>query len=154
MGRIRLFGRQLDRTDRTDQLLHTLTKALSSLVQPNWRWGAITTGGFCGFDAWLGDADSGTLSIDTELVQAEIKIADIGLEDLVFDAGGLKRQIRVFRLPDDNQVRTMTLERKVPLRKGSDNAIYMSMIQEDGFQVWNSPVYIFDSADTTQKDGA
>lgn len=107
-------------------------------------WSAITTGGFCGFDAWLSDADAGIMKIDSELVQAEIVIGDIGLEDLVFDAGGLKRQMRVFRLPDENDIRTMTLERTIPLRKGSDNAIYMSMIQEDGFQVWNSPVYVFD----------
>jgi hypothetical protein len=48
---------------------------------------ALTTGGFGGFDAWLVDARSGTLRIDTALVKCEIAIADIGLEDLAFEAG-------------------------------------------------------------------
>lgn len=123
---------------------YNLDKSVDLVSPTELRWGAITTGGFCGFDAWLGDRESGVLHIKTDLVEAEINIADIGLEDLVFEAGGLKRQIRVYRMPDKNDVRTMTFERSVPLHKGSDNAVYMSMIQEDGFQAWNSPVYIFD----------
>jgi len=122
---------------------YNLDKTVDLESPTHLRWGATTTGGFCGFDIWLTDKESGTLKIDTDLVKAEIRIADIGLEDLVHDAGGLNRRIRVFRLPDENSVRTMTLSRTLPLRKGADNAIYLSMIQEDGFQVWSSPVYIF-----------
>ena len=108
------------------------------------RWSAITTGGFCGFDAWLAEERSGTLRIDTELVQADIPIAEIGLEDRIFDAGGIRRRIRVFRLPDRLTERAMTLERRIALRKGADNPLYISAIQEDGFQAWTSPVYVFD----------
>ena len=107
------------------------------------EWTSLTTGGFGGFDAWLTEPDAGSLKIETALVQAEIPVADIGLEDLVFEAGGIARRIRVFRLPDDNPHRTVTLERRITLADDRDNALYVCLVQEDGHLVWSSPIYIF-----------
>ena len=107
------------------------------------EWAALTTGGHGGFDAWLDDPQAGTLKIDTALVQAEIPVADIGLEDLVFEAGGIRRRIRVFRLPDENPHRTLTLERRIALADDRDNALYVCLTQEDGHLVWSSPIYLF-----------
>jgi hypothetical protein len=107
------------------------------------EWSALSTGNFGGFDAWLADAGTGTLRIDTALVTAEIEVADIGREDLVFASGGIKRQIRVFRLPDGNPHQRVRLERRVTLRDDGDNALYVCLTQEDGNLVWSSPIYIF-----------
>ena len=107
------------------------------------EWTALTTGGFGGFDVWLADAGAGTLAIDTALVKCEIPIADIGLDDLVFDAGGIKRRIRVFRLPDENPHHRIGLERRIKLRSDGDNALYVCVTQEDGHLAWSSPIYIF-----------
>ena len=107
------------------------------------EWEALTTGGFGGFDAWLKDANAGTLTIDTDLVKTTISIADIGRDDLVFDAGGIERRIRVFRLPDTNPHCRMTLERTIPLKQTGDNALYVRIVQEDGHQIWSSPIYVF-----------
>jgi hypothetical protein len=106
------------------------------------EWTALTTGGFGGFDAWLDDPRAGTLAIDTALVKAELPLARIGLDDVVFEAGGIARRIRVFRLPDENPHRRVVLERRVALRKGADNPLYVSLTQEDGNIVWSSPVYV------------
>ena len=106
-------------------------------------WTALTTGGFGGFDAWLGESQAGTLKIETALVQAEIPVADIGLEDLCFEAGGIGRRIRVFRLPDENVACELKLERRLPLHYDRDNAFYICLTQEDGHLVWSSPIYIF-----------
>jgi hypothetical protein len=84
------------------------------------RWTALTTGGFGGFDAWLTDPSAGTLTIDTPLVKCDIPVADIGREDMTFDAGGIQRRIRVFRMPDENP-----------------------HTSEDGHIIWSSPIYIF-----------
>ena len=108
------------------------------------EWTALTTGGFGGFDAWLADARAGTLSIDTALVKAAIPIADIGRDDIVHDAGGIERRIRVFRMPDHNPHTAVRIERRVSLDKDADNALYVKLVQEDGHQVWSSPVYIFE----------
>ena len=110
------------------------------------EWTALTTGGFGGFDAWLADAHAGTLAIDTALVKAEIPVADIGPEDIVHDAGGIRRRVRVFRMPDDNPHTCVRLERRIALRRGVDNALYVNIVCEDGHQIWSSPIYVFDGA--------
>ena len=77
------------------------------------------------------------------LVETEIPVAEIGLEDLIFEAGGIARRLRVFRLPDENPHRRVTLERRIPLVGDRDNALYVCLTQEDGHLVWSSPIYIF-----------
>lgn len=109
------------------------------------RWHALTTGGFGGFDAWLTDRYSGVLRIDTALVQANIPLSEIGFEDRAFEAGGIGRRIRVFRLPDENPNRKVHVERTIPLRSEGDNALYVCLTQEDGHLVWSSPIYIFNT---------
>jgi hypothetical protein len=107
------------------------------------QWESITTGGHAGFEARLSDATSGILSIDTNLVKADIAIADIGFEAQVFEAGGLGRRLRVFRMPDVNPHKQCILSKKIALVDGRDNALYVRIIQEDGHVIWSSPIYIF-----------
>jgi hypothetical protein len=123
--------------------LWNLDKKLEQTGPGTLAWTALTTGGFGGFDAWLADPLAGTLRIDTALVQCEIRVADIGRDDLVFEAGGIKRRIRVFRLPGDNPHRTLHLSRRVCLRDAGDNALYVCVTQEDGHLIWSSPIYVF-----------
>lgn len=107
------------------------------------EWTALTTGGFGGFDAWLQHEGEGSLRVHTDLVQFDIPVADIGREDLVFEAGGIRRRIRVFRMPDENPHRRVVLERSMALRADRDNALYVCVTQEDGHLIWSSPVYVF-----------
>lgn len=123
--------------------LWNLDKKLTQTGPSTLAWEALTTGGFGGFDTWLADARSGTLRIDTALVKCEIAIADIGLDDLIFDAGGIGRHIRVFRLPDENRQRRLQLTRRIPLKKIGDTALYCCLTQEDGHLAWSSPIYVF-----------
>jgi Protein of unknown function (DUF3604) len=123
--------------------LWNLDKKLRQTGPADLAWQALTTGGFGGFDAWLAYPRSGTLRIDTPLVKREIAIADIGLDDLAFEAGRIGRRIRVFRLPDANPHRRLLLSRRIPLKALGDNALYVCLTQEDGHLVWSSPIYIF-----------
>ncbi|HEV8520338.1 MAG TPA: DUF3604 domain-containing protein [Burkholderiales bacterium] len=120
-----------------------LDKKLAQTAPGELKWAALTTGGFGGFDAWLADRDAGTLKIDTALVKTEIKVADIGLNDLVFANGGIKRRIRVFRMPDENTHCGARFERRIALSDDGDNALYVCITQEDGHLIWSSPIYIF-----------
>jgi hypothetical protein len=122
--------------------LWNLDKALVRRSPTRLEWQALTTGGFGGFDAWLADASAGTLTIDTALVKATIEIATIGLEDRVFDAGGIGRRIRVFRLPDVNPARALRVERRVRRAVAGDTALYVCATQEDGHLLWSSPIYL------------
>ena len=123
--------------------LWNLDKKLVQTSNTTLAWTALTTGGFGGFDAWLADPGAGVLRIDTPLVKRDLAIADIALADRVFDAGGIGRRIRVFRLPDENPHRRLNLTRRIRLNKTGDNALYVCLTQEDGHLVWSSPIYVF-----------
>ncbi|MEX2643080.1 MAG: hypothetical protein WD270_06480, partial [Acetobacterales bacterium] len=105
-------------------------------------WRSNTTGNFAGFDLMLADPNAGSLRIETPHVSEILRIADTGREDIVFDAGGLDRRVRVFRLPDVNDNHAMRLERRVALRPGRDNPFYIAITQEDGHRAWSSPIYV------------
>jgi hypothetical protein len=123
--------------------LWNLDKQVTQTAPDTLAWTALTTGGFGGFDAWLADPRSGALRIDTPLVKCDIPVADIGLDDVAFEAGGIGRRIRVFRLPDENPHRRLRLSRRLPLKAEGDNALYVCLTQEDGHLIWSSPIYVF-----------
>lgn len=107
------------------------------------EWQALTTGGFGGFECTLDDAQAGTLTVETPLVQFTQPIADIGMAEIRYDAGGLDRHMRVYRLPDTNRHVRLHLTRTTPLRPAGDNPLYVCVTQEDGHQAWSSPIYVF-----------
>ena len=122
---------------------YNLDKRFDQTAPGRIDWAALTTGGFGGFDAVLADPDAGTLSIDTALVKERVAVKDIGRDELVFANGGIDRRIRLFRLPDDNPHRAVTVERRIPLADDKDNALYARITFEDGHLAWSSPIYIF-----------
>jgi hypothetical protein len=138
-GRISLAGNRFARTAAINRW--NLDKTFAATEQ-DVTFEAVTTGGFGGLDATLAAPRDGTLEIATNLVTASIPVADIGLEDIVFEAGGLGRRLRVFRLPDVNPHRRVTLARRIPLQSGTDNALYLRATLEDGAVAWSSPVYL------------
>jgi hypothetical protein len=122
---------------------YNLDKTLRQTSPTTLAWEALTTGGLGGFDCFVTDPQAGTLTVQTPLVQFCIPIAAIGLDDIVYAAGGLARQIRVSRLPDVNPHTHLRLERTIPLRAAGDNPLYICVTQEDGHLAWSSPLYVF-----------
>lgn len=125
-----------------------LDKQLRQTEPGRLAWQSLTTGGFSGIDTRLASSREGRLTIDTPLVQASLDIADIGLQPKVFEAGGIKRQMQVYRLPEHNDCRRYRARVRVPLHGGRDNAVYLRATTEDGFFIYSSPVYV-----TREKDG-
>jgi len=141
-GTAELVGNRFERADPIN--FYNLDKTLEQHAPDKLGWRALTTGGFGGFDATLADPRAGLLKLDTVLVKAEIPVAEIGLDDHVLDSGGgMARRIRVFRLPDRDPTDRLKLTRRVKLRAGADNALYVCLTQLDGHLVWSSPIYVF-----------
>src|SRR4051812_21652970 len=112
--------------------LWNLDKKLVQTGPATLTWEALTTGGFGGFDAWLADPRSGTLRIDTPLVKCEVPIADVGLQDLLFEAGGIGRRIRMFRLPDNNRHPRPRFSPPTPPQSNRGQAPFLCVAQEEG----------------------
>jgi hypothetical protein len=102
---------------------------------------AVTTGNFGGVDLWL-DENRGQVELGTPLVEGRFELDQIGMEDTVLDAGGLQRQIRIFRLPDVMSASRLDAQVEIELNEQGDTPIWVRVTTEDGFNAWSSPVYV------------
>jgi hypothetical protein len=105
-------------------------------------WTSMTTGGFCGFDAWLSHPSTGTLIIQTPPVTATFNLSDIDLKGTTINAGGLSRQLKCYRLPEHMTDHKLDAEITVDLEFNAENPLYARLTQEDGHVGWTSPVYV------------
>lgn len=140
-GEAKVSGNTIDRKSAIN--FFNPDKALDLHDNNRVTWKALTTGNYGGFDAWLAEGSAGEIEITTPVVSETVRIADIGFDDIRYDAGKLGRALRIFRLPDDNPHFEMALEQEVTLKDEGDNALYVRVTQEDGNQAWSSPIYIF-----------
>jgi hypothetical protein len=105
-------------------------------------WKSLTTGGLGGFETRLKNPESGTLNIDTPPMHCNIDISEIGIHDTIYDAGGLGRKIRIFRVPDEHSTRKINITKKITLKPDSVNPLYVKVTLTDGHMAWSSPIYI------------
>ncbi len=105
-------------------------------------WTSLTTGNLAGMELMLDDPSTGSLMVSTKPAKADWKIADIGAEDKVVEAGGLGRRLRAYRLPEENPHRTFAFDLDVAIEPDKDNPIYVRVTLEDGHQAWSSPIYV------------
>ena len=104
---------------------------------------AVTTGNYGGFDAWLSDGSAGELEIATNLGNLTASLADVDMQGVTLEAGGLDRKISAYRLPNDNPHRELRADVEIPLKPKGDNQIWVSVYTEDGFQAWSSPIFLY-----------
>jgi hypothetical protein len=119
-----------------------LDKELRQVSATELQWKSLTTGGFSGVDVMLEERDAGELEIVTGPVSAKLAVRDIGFEPRVFEGGGIRKQLRAYRLPDMNGCRHLRGRVRVALHDGRDNALYLRATTEDGFWIYSSPVYV------------
>ena len=120
-----------------------LDKRLARDGDSGLEWESVTTGNFAGAELLLERAREGRLRIDTPHVKTDVVLGELGLEDMVFPAGGLARQLRVFRLPTVNATRSFEFTREVDIAEQGDTPIYVRVTLENGHQAWSSPIYFF-----------
>jgi hypothetical protein len=120
-----------------------LDRGLSVHNERSASWKAVTTGNFGGFDLWLGDRQTGRISIKTHHRQADLDIADIGYEEHVLEAGGLDRALKIYRLPEQLSQRHMIHRVPVRINAEGDTRLFVRVTQIDGHRAWSSPIYLF-----------
>jgi hypothetical protein len=109
-------------------------------------WESVTTGNFAGFDLMLDPARSdadGSLAIRTAQASLTAPLAQIGIDGLHVEAGGLGKRLSVFRLPDRNTATTLDVTREIDVAEHGDTPVYVCVTLENGHQAWSSPIYLF-----------
>ncbi len=140
-GSLKVTGNTIARAEMFNNW--NLDRGIQSASGDGVAWKAVTTGNTCGIDLWLGETAGGALEIETKHVAANIGIDDIGIEDIVFDGGGLERMVKVYRLPDAPAVTRMTHSADIAVAESGDTPIFVRVTQVDGHKAWSSPVYLF-----------
>jgi hypothetical protein len=107
-------------------------------------WTSVTTGNLAGIDVWLRDANAGSLRIETNIVSGEVKLGELTDGEVAFDGGGLGRKLSVYRLPEEEWSRRLTLTHQAAFKGGADLPVYVRVTQADGHQAWSSPIYLID----------
>jgi len=120
-----------------------LDRGIQDSSEASLTWKAVTTGNTCGIDLWLQSRDAGTLEIETAHASPRIDISGIGLQDAIFEAGGLGRALKLYRLPDEPMQTRMTHTMSVPVAHAGDTPVYVRVTQVDGHKAWSSPIYLF-----------
>jgi Protein of unknown function (DUF3604) len=129
---------------RAEMLNHwNLERGIQSRSAERISWQAVTTGNYGGLDLWLAQPQAGRLSFTTAPIAGEIAIAELGLDERVFPAGGLERAIKLQRLPARLSARHLVVKRKLPVRTDGDTRLFVRVQQEDGHRIWSSPIYLF-----------
>jgi hypothetical protein len=105
-------------------------------------WTSVTTGNLAGVDLWLDQAKGGSLRIETNVVSGEVDLAALSDNTITFDGGGLERKLSVYRLPEADWSRRVTLDHTVSFAGGADLPVYVRLTQADGHQAWSSPIYL------------
>jgi len=107
-------------------------------------WSSVTTGNLAGIDLWLDEARSGELKLETNIVSGEVDLAKLDDGIATFDGGGLGRKLSVYRLPEQDWSRHVTLAHEVTFPGGADLPVYIRVTQADGHQAWSSPIYLIE----------
>lgn len=139
-GHARFDGTRIRRFERLNAWNHD--RPLDAVDDHMVAFDVLTTGNFVGFDAWL-DALDGELTVDAGPAAGRFRLAELGLDPAVIDAGGLERQLRVARLPDACRQDHMRCEFDIDLRAEGDNPLWVRVTTEDGYVAWSSPIYVF-----------
>ncbi len=105
-------------------------------------WSSVTTGNLAGIDLWLDTGWRGTLRVETNVVSGEVDLAALRDDVVAFEGGGLGRRLSVYRLPEADWSRRVTLDHSVTFAGGADLPVYLRVTQADGHQAWTSPIYL------------
>ena len=116
-GSARIEGNRILRAEKIN--FFNPLKAFEQTAADALRWEAVTTGNFAGFDVWLEDSSAGTLRFETEPARFELPVAEIRVEDRVYEGGKLGRRARVFRLPDEKPASQSGYRANCRTQKGS-----------------------------------
>jgi hypothetical protein len=105
-------------------------------------WTSVTTGNLAGIDLWLDEPRRGTMRIDTNVVSGTVDLGALDDDIVRFDGGGLGRAVSIYRLPEADWSRRVTLAHDVAFAGGADLPVYVRVTQADGHQAWASPIYL------------
>ncbi|MGB8632636.1 MAG: DUF3604 domain-containing protein [Xanthobacteraceae bacterium] len=141
LGKLAVTGNRIARFQPVN-FLNPERKVEEAIAGATLRWTSVTTGNLAGIDLWLDEARNGRLKIETNIVSGDIDLNALTDGAVTIDGGGLGRALSVYRLPETDWARQLTLVHDVTFNRGADLPVYVRVTQADGHQAWSSPIYL------------
>jgi hypothetical protein len=110
-------------------------------------WKSITTGGGSGIIISLDSTNEGELRLETTQGNIECDLDKLGISPQIWEFGGIKKQIKIMRLPEERDNNKISFRLPVSIKSVGDNPIFIRVNQEDGHIAWTSPVYVISKDD-------
>ena len=126
---------------------HNPERACRQVAENSLEWQSMTTGGTAGVIFELQHPTQGRLSVHTPQTELDCSVSEVDQTGVSMEAGGLRKQLSIRRLPTDKGPRTLEFEFRPEwdeLREG-DNPFYVRVVQEDGHMAWSSPLTLVKS---------
>ena len=142
-GKLTIAGNRLTRFAPVN-FLNPERKVLEAAAGTELTWTSVTTGNLAGIDIWLDQPRSGTLNIETNIVSGTVELATLADGTVTYEGGGLGRKLSVYRLPEADWSRHLSLDHNVTFPGGADLPVYVRVTQADGHQAWSSPIYLIE----------
>jgi hypothetical protein len=140
-GKLRLANNRFARFAPVN-FLNPERKVVETSAGTALTWTSVTTGNLAGIDLWLETSRRGTLALNTNVVSGEVDLTTLADNTVVFDGGDLGRRISVYRLPEQDWSRRLSVDHVVTFSGGADLPVYVRVTQSDGHQAWSSPIYL------------
>jgi len=139
-GTLKVTGNSIDEASLFNNW--NLDRGIRSQAGDGLTWKAVTTGNVCGIDLWLSEAAAGNIAVQTRHASPTVEIAGIGIEETVFEAGGLDRRVKFYRLPDAPREVRLSHRMSVGVNPQGDTPLFVRVTQVDGHKAWSSPIYL------------
>ncbi len=139
-GMLRLRGNHIVAYEPVN--FHNIEKGCVRRGERGIEWQSITTGGHAGVILTLDAPEKGTLEFVTAVKRFSIPIGEIAAKPRAYRAGGLARQVAVYRLPEPNERLDLDLCFRPRALRSGDNPFYVRVEQEDGHLAWSTPIYV------------
>ena len=140
-GRLHVTGNSIERFAAVN-FLNPERKVIVSEPGKALSWQSVTTGNMAGIDLWLAEPAAGEMRIETNVVSGAIDFGKLGLDAVAFDAGGLNRCLKVYRLPEAGGPMRLAVSHRATQSGEADLPVLVRVTQEDGHQAWSSPIYL------------
>lgn len=115
---------------------------LEKLGDTKLAWKSFSTGAAKGFIMTLEKDAAGQFEINSIQAKTKFSMEEIGLDPKVWDFGELEKSLQVYRLPDEMEKKEVEFSMPIKNLKKGDNPIFIRAIQENGYLVWSSPVFL------------
>lgn len=106
------------------------------------RWLSSTAGDPDGLFLDLDAPDDAVLSFETEPARFGFRLADLGREPLVIEAGGEGQRVTAEWVPRGERPTEVRFTFRDPAPPSGTTAYWLRVIQQDGAMAWSSPIFV------------